>query len=89
MEELCGTADRNASNDALNHRTIGRRFESLDAIYAQQWDRVNNLRGEEPMLGVHPTLWPQVSRTRRWYQRPELEAARASWAALGAASARS
>jgi hypothetical protein len=87
MEEMCGAPARNASNDALNHRTIGRRFDSLDAIYAQQWDRVNNLRGEEPMLGVHPTPWPHVSSTRRWYQPSELEAARASWAALDVASA--
>jgi hypothetical protein len=40
---------------------------------------VENLRRTEPQLGVHPTAWPEVSRTRRWYEPDELESARRAW----------
>jgi len=45
MELMCGGLARNAFNDAVGNRTIQRRFESLDAVYTQDWPRVNNLRG--------------------------------------------
>jgi hypothetical protein len=78
MELLCGAPARNAANNALDHRTIARRFASLDAVYAQRWEQVNNLRGQKPFLGVHPTPWPDPSSSRRWYSDEELEAARRS-----------
>jgi hypothetical protein len=81
MERLCGGPGRNAANDALDNRTIARRFESLDAVYDQRWDQVNNLRGEEPMLGVHPTPWADPTSTRRWYGPEELASAQAAWTA--------
>jgi hypothetical protein len=40
---------------------------------------VNNLRGEEPLLGVHPRPWPDPSSTRRWYGGDELAEARRQW----------
>jgi hypothetical protein len=88
MEELCGAPARNAANNALDHRTIARRFDSLDAVYAQRWERVNNLRGEKPFLGVAPTPWPDNGSTRRWYRPEELEAARRAWTAPTMAPAR-
>jgi len=86
MNVLCGNVGRNDFNDSLNHRTIKRRFDSLDAVYAGEWDRVNNLSGAEPMLGVHPEPWSEPP-TPRWYSPGELEAAKAAW--LVARTARS
>lgn len=82
MELLCGGPARNDFNDSLGHRTIQRRFDSLEAVYAQRWDGVNNQRGEEPMLGVHPTPWPDTTSARRWYSAEELAVAKAGWSSL-------
>jgi hypothetical protein len=79
MDLLCGGPARNDFNDGLGHRTIQRRYDSLDAVYAGRWDDVNNQRGEEPMLGVHPEPWPDPATARRWYDAHELAAARAAW----------
>jgi len=79
MELMCGGLARNAFNDAVGNRTIQRRFESLDAVYTQDWPRVNNLRGEEPNIGVRPRPWPDPKSTRRWYDQHELEAAKEKW----------
>jgi hypothetical protein len=81
LELLCGGPARNEHNNALGNRTIQRRFESLDAVYAQDWAHVNNLRGEEPLLGVHPTPWPDPTSTRRWYDPSEVEEAKEKWRA--------
>jgi glycosyltransferase involved in cell wall biosynthesis len=81
LELLCGVSARNASNDAIGNRTIQRRFDSLDAVYRQDWARVNNLRGDEPMYGVHPEKWPDPGSTRRWYTADELESAKEKWLA--------
>jgi len=40
---------------------------------------VNNLRGEEPLLGVHPVPWPDPASARRWYDDDALGAAVAAW----------
>jgi hypothetical protein len=88
LELLCGTSARNASNDAVGNKTIQRRFESLDAVYAQDWAHVNNLRGDETMLGVHPRPWPDPTSTRRWYGADDLEAAKEKWRADYSASPR-
>jgi len=79
MDLLCGGPSRNGFNDALGHRTIQRRYDSLAAVYAHRWNDVNNQRGEEPMLGVHPEPWPDPPSAHRWYSTGELAAARASW----------
>jgi hypothetical protein len=87
LEQLCGGPARNFYNDAVGNRTIQRRFESLDAVYAQNWSQVNNLRGEEPLLGVRPRPWPDPTSTRRWYGLDELEAAKQEWLSDQAGSA--
>jgi hypothetical protein len=87
LELLCGGPARNEFNNAVGNRTIQRRFDSLDAVYAQNWDAVNNLRGEEPLLGVRPRPWPGPT-GRRWYEKSELEAAKEKWRADDRASSR-
>jgi hypothetical protein len=79
LELLCGESARNQHNDSVGNRTIERRFRSLDAVYAGDWERVNNLRGDGTMLGVHPTPWPDPSSTRRWYGEDDLAAAKEAW----------
>jgi glycosyltransferase involved in cell wall biosynthesis len=79
MALLCGGVGRNDFNDSLNHRTIKRRFDSLDAVYDHRWPEVNNLTGQEPMLGVHPEPWPGPASTHRWYTPDDLEAAKQAW----------
>ena len=81
LDLLCGLPARNEHNNALGNRTIQRRYESLDAVYAQNWPAVNNMRGEEPLLGVHPTPWPDPTSTRRWYEPADVEAAKEKWRA--------
>jgi hypothetical protein len=81
LEQLCGGPARNESNNAVGNRTIQRRFESLDAVYAQKWDRVNNLRGEDPALGVRPRPWTDTTSTRRWYDESAVQAAKEKWRA--------
>jgi hypothetical protein len=81
LELLCGAGGRNAVNDAIGNRQIQRRFESLDAVYAGDWPHVHNLRGDDPMVGVHPRPWPDTTSTRRWYDESEAEAAKARWLA--------
>jgi hypothetical protein len=76
LELLCGTSERNAFNDSIGNRTIQRRFESLDAVYAQDWAHVNNLRGSDPVLGVHPTAWPDPDSSRRWYSAEDVASAK-------------
>jgi hypothetical protein len=78
MDLLCGGPARNDFNDGLGHRTIQRRYDSLNAVYAGRWAEVNNQRGEEPMLGVHPEPWPDPNSARRWYDSAALAAAKAS-----------
>ena len=79
MDLLCGSVGRNDFNDSLNHRTIKRRYDSLTAVYEKRWDQVNNLRGDEPLLGVHPEPWPAGPGPRRWYTPADLAAAREAW----------
>jgi hypothetical protein len=79
LELLCGGPARNASNHAVGNRSIQKRFDSLAAVYAQNWAAVNNLRETAPELGVHPQPWPNPESTRRWYDQDELEAAKEKW----------
>lgn len=79
MELLCGAADRNAYNDSIGNSSIKKRFETLDAVYLGEWDKVDSLTSHVPRLGVHPQPWPDPTSTRRWYDPAALEAARAAW----------
>ena len=78
LELLCGTDPRNAHNDALGNTAIRKRFESLDAVYAQRWADVDNLRVREANAGVAPTPW-RGPVGPRWYTPAELDAARRHW----------
>jgi Glycosyl transferase family 2 len=78
LELLCGS-DRTVVDHAIGNTQMQKRLRNLDAIYAQNWPQVNNLRGEEPLLGVHPRPWPDPTRTRRWYGGDELAEARRQW----------
>jgi hypothetical protein len=78
MDLLCGGVGRNDFNHSLNHRTIKRRYDTLDAVYERRWASVNNLRGDEPLLGVHPEPWPDPA-THRWYTPDALTAATQAW----------
>jgi hypothetical protein len=80
MAQLCGGAGRNTHNHSLGNTEIGKRFASLDAVYAQRWAEVDNLRERGPSLGVSPSHWPEPP-AHRWYAPEELEAAREKWAA--------
>jgi hypothetical protein len=80
LELLCGS-ERTVVDHAIGNTQMQKRLRNLDAIYAQNWPQVNNLRGAEPMLGVHPRPWPDPTSTRRWYDAGELEEARRQWSA--------
>jgi len=79
LARLCGGPNRNVSNDAMGNRTIQQRFDSLNAVYEQNWARVNNLQGQEPALGVHPHPWPHLNSLRRWYDLEDVERAKEGW----------
>jgi hypothetical protein len=78
MERLCGVPDRNAYNEAIGNSSIKKHFDTLDAVYSQQWDKVDNLRSHVVRHGVHLEAWPDPSSTKRWYDAVQLEEARAS-----------
>lgn len=84
LERLTGSTSRNAMNDSLGNTGIRKRFESLEAVYAQRWDKVDNqgLRGTE--LGVQLRPWPHMDLLRRWYDISEVDAAKADWVMTGA-----
>jgi hypothetical protein len=79
LERLAGTSRRNAFNDSIGNTGIRKRFESLDAVYAQRWDQVENQRKRGSGFGVHPEPW--ATPIRRWYEPTTLDAARAHWLA--------
>jgi hypothetical protein len=80
LELLC-SSDRTLRDHAVGNTQMQKRFRSLDAIYAQDWPRVDNLRGEPPLLGVHPQPWSDLATTRRWYEPDEVESAKKAWLA--------
>jgi len=79
LELLCGGEARNAYNDSLGNSSIKKRFDTLDAVYAQQWERVDDLSTRGPHLGVHLEPWSGSGRPRRWYAGEELAAAKDAW----------
>jgi hypothetical protein len=79
MELLCGGANRNGYNDAIGNSSIQKRFDTLDAVYAGQWSRVDSLLARQAQPGVHPEPWSDSSSSRRWYGAEEIETARVAW----------
>ena len=78
MDLLCGGQDRNAYNDSVGNSSIKKRFETLDAVYRGQWDKVDSLATRDPRPGVHLEPWPDPASSHRWYDARELAAARVS-----------
>ena len=81
LERLCvektgPSPTRIALTDARwNGSGISKRFATLAAVYAHQWDRVANLRRVGPAIGVSPVPWtslvhPEDARYRLWYRDP-------------------
>ncbi len=85
LDQLCGQRQgmtpRIALTDARwNGSGISKRFGSLKAVYAQQWDSVADLQRRQGGLGVSPRPWeetisPTDAHFARWYSRPDLLAA--------------
>lgn len=80
LARLCAGEGRNTHNHSLGNTEIGKRFGSLDAVYARRWAEVDNLRLRGPSLGVHPSPWPDPP-SHRWYTPEDLALARKTWAA--------
>jgi hypothetical protein len=78
MARLCAGAGRNSHNHSLGNTEIGKRFDSLDAVYDRRWADVDNLRRRGPSRGVRPEPWPDPP-AHRWYTAEDLELARAKW----------
>jgi hypothetical protein len=79
MDLLCRGPLRNAYNDSVGNRGIGRRFETLDAVYEQRWSDVNNLLGAG--IGVDLQPWTGPANGRRWYREEDRQRALVDWAA--------
>jgi glycosyltransferase involved in cell wall biosynthesis len=78
MELLCGGVSRNGYNDAIGNSSIKKRFETLDAVYAGQWDKVDDLSTRAPHPGVRLERWTGPVGPR-WYGADDLEKAKATW----------
>jgi len=78
LELMCGSA-RTARDHSIGNTQMQKRFLSLDAVYAQDWQNVDNLRGGQRALGVHPRRWPDPDSTRRWYDERAVDQARRLW----------
>jgi hypothetical protein len=78
LEILCGVSRRNSYNHSIGNTEIGKRFASLDAVYAQRWQDVDNLRVRETDRGVHPVAW-EGPLSHRWYRPEERQAAVTAW----------
>jgi hypothetical protein len=57
------------------------RFETLDAVYRGEWDRVRNYRGETAFSVAAPLPWTEIAEPQdwpstRWYGDEELAAAK-------------
>lgn len=52
---------------------ITKRGKSLDFVYSQQWDKVDNLQIHKPPKGVKLTKWQIHYKKYRWYSELELQ----------------
>ena len=62
-----GGARALASDDATGHMLP--RFRSLDAVYAQDWNRVENIMSTEPPVGVHLKKWQELVEEKHQHVR--------------------
>ena len=81
MEMLCGGSNRNGYNDAIGNSSIQKRFDTLDAVYAGQWDKVDSLLTRQAQPGVRLESGADLSSSHRWYGPEQLDAARSLWRA--------
>jgi hypothetical protein len=85
LAALCGTdgngSARAQSDDDATDAMIPR-FQTLDAVYAGDWEQVRNYRFDAAITVPHPVPWealagPEDAPYRRWYDDvPELETRR-------------
>ena len=54
---------------------IRKRWESIDYVYNQQWDKVDNLCEKLPSKGVNLKRWEEKNTLYRWYSKEDLELA--------------
>jgi hypothetical protein len=64
-------------DDAVNGMVS--RYETLDAVYRQDWDHVQSYFGRPEFSVARPELWTALvdaedARVQRWYDRPEIDA---------------
>jgi hypothetical protein len=81
LEELCGGPNRNGYNDAIGNSSIKKRFDTLDAVYSGQWDRVDSLQARQAQPGVHLEPWRDSLSSQRWYDTELLAEVRTAWRA--------
>jgi hypothetical protein len=72
--------DRQIARNAGTVSDMSKRHRSLDAVYAQRWDAVENLRRDGERLGVEPQPWATLvdaadATYATWYDPADLDAA--------------
>jgi hypothetical protein len=92
---LCGTdmaeSTRVRANDDAADGMVPR-FQTLDAVYRQDWANVRNYRADGAFTTPHPIPWLELAgagdaEPKRWYTAAEVDAAiRASGATAGTAT---
>lgn len=88
LQRLCGEETDGRTRIALTDARwsgsgISKRFQTLDAVYRQRWDRVANLRRDGEPFGVAPVPWNEAVEQQHvpyvvWYERDEVARARAA-----------
>ena len=92
---LCGADETEptrvrANDDAADGMVP--RFQTLDAVYRQDWENVRNYRADGAFTTPNPVPWIELAgagdaEPKRWYTTAELDAAiRASGATAGTAT---
>jgi hypothetical protein len=79
LEQVYGLGTGRAQQLLTMQNTGGRdRLRTVDAVYAQRWDEVDNHRHNKADRGVHPRPWSDFSgwsEPKRWYSADELSQA--------------
>jgi hypothetical protein len=88
LEQLCRPGPRGKARIALTDARwggsgISKRFRTLSAVYAQRWDRVENLDRRGEPIGVAPVPWAETvdaedARYAVWYPADALARARST-----------
>ena len=66
LDRVCNPI-RNVENHGKGHTEMTRRRASLDAVYSQRWQDVDNLQNRKVQLGVSLERWK--GHGKRWYER--------------------